>query len=128
MPPATLTLYAKFEADDVVDTFLADALALASAAFTTCTVTCEHAQLGSNHTVTFLCAASEIDDARFDDTIDEYRALVPSIVEAALQAPATTASFDKLATLTRCACGAFACGCSATTKQALPPSLDTNQK
>jgi hypothetical protein len=116
MPPATLTLYAKFEADDVVDTFLADVLALASATFTMCTVTCAHEQLASHHTVTFTCAVQQVDDACFDDTIDEYKALVPSIVEAALQAVPTTAPFDKLVTLTRCACGAFTCGCSANTK------------
>lgn len=102
MPPITLTLYAKFEADDVVDTFLADVCALASATFVACTaVTCKHDRVQARHTVTLSCVMSAIDDECLAGLFDEYRGLVPSIVEAAIQACSDTKSFDNLAAMTR---------------------------
>lgn len=87
MPPVTLTLYAKFDADAIVDTFLADVHALASATFVACTsVTCKHDCVKSQHTVTFSCAMSGTDDERLTAVIGEYQTLVPRVVELALQA------------------------------------------
>lgn len=107
MPPITLTIHVKFEADDVVGTLLADVQALASATFVACTaVTCTHDREKSQHTVTFSCAMSETDEPRRSwPAAFKYKGLMPSIVEAALQACPDTNAFPGLAAMSRAASG-----------------------